>query len=324
MPEISVVIPIYNVEPYLNRCVDSIINQTYSNFQLILVDDGSPDNCGKICDEYAKKDSRIHVIHRENGGLSAARNNGIDWVFDNSFTKWITFIDSDDWVTPNYLEKLIQTAKDFKVDIVIGNSQHVHDGESEKDSGYGCINEFFPEELWVKNKDLSVVAWGKLYKTKLFEKIKYPEGKIHEDEFTTYQLLFSQKKVAVNSAKIYVYFFSSSSIMRSEWTPKKLDSLEAFQEQLLFFKKNKYRQAYKESKKQYMFSITHNLNEIEKSKNKKQNYKLMKKRIQKYLYSRYHNKLLSSMLFCGFYIKKIRIELFFTVRLKAIKNKVTS
>ena len=114
MPTISVIVPVYKVEKYIHRCVDSILSQTFTDFELILVDDGSPDNCGKICDEYAEKDIRIHVIHQENGGLSAARNAGIDWVFANSDSEWITFIDSDDWVHPEYLERLLCLVLDRK------------------------------------------------------------------------------------------------------------------------------------------------------------------------------------------------------------------
>ena len=110
MPTISVIVPVYKVEKYIHRCVDSILNQTFSDFELILVDDGSPDNCGAICDEYAAKDSRVVVIHQENGGLSAARNAGIDWAFANSDSQWLSFIDSDDWVHPEYLQKLLDTA----------------------------------------------------------------------------------------------------------------------------------------------------------------------------------------------------------------------
>ena len=108
MPLVSVIVPVYKVELYLRRCVDSILAQTFCDFELILVDDGSPDNCGSICDEYASKDSKIHVIHQKNGGLSAARNAGIDWVFANSDSKYISFIDSDDWVHEKYLELLVK------------------------------------------------------------------------------------------------------------------------------------------------------------------------------------------------------------------------
>lgn len=320
MPNISIVVPVYKVEKYLNRCVDSILAQTYSDFDLILVDDGSPDNCGQICDEYAKKDARIHVIHRENGGLSAARNSGIDWVFDNHFTEWITFIDSDDWIHSEYLNVLLDCNITQETNISIGAYKESYDNSTYSDLRKN-IRKLSPEEFWVENRSNSTVAWGKLYKTSLFESVRYPEGKLHEDELTTYKLLFSQEYISVSSDELYMYYQASSSIMRSEWTPKKLDSLEAFQEQLLFFKKNNYRKAYTESKKQYMFSVTHNLNEIKKSEDKKENYILMKHVIKKYLHSRYHSKLISSMWCCGLYIRKIRLELFFSVRVDVIKRR---
>jgi len=111
MANISVIVPVYKVEAFLSRCVESILAQTYRDFELILVDDGSPDGCGVLCDGYARRDSRVHVIHQENGGLSAARNTGIDWVFANSVSRWIAFVDSDDWVHPDFLKVLYETAE---------------------------------------------------------------------------------------------------------------------------------------------------------------------------------------------------------------------
>ena len=119
MPKISIVVPVYKVEKYLQRCVASLLEQSFTSFDLILVDDGSPDLCGKICDQYAEKDNRIHVIHQKNGGLSAARNSGIDWSISNSDSGWITFVDSDDWVDPQYLECLYNAVKLYKTNISI-------------------------------------------------------------------------------------------------------------------------------------------------------------------------------------------------------------
>ena len=116
---VSVIVPVYKVEKYLRRCIDSILNQTFTGFNLILVDDGSPDNCGLICDEYAEKDNRIHVIHKKNGGLSDARNAGLEWYFEHSDSKWLTFIDSDDWIHPRYLEGLLEAERIYSTDIVV-------------------------------------------------------------------------------------------------------------------------------------------------------------------------------------------------------------
>ena len=107
MATVSIVVPVYKVEKYLKRCVDSILAQTFTDYELILVDDGSPDNCPEICDELAEKHSQIYVIHQKNGGLSAARNSGIEWALKNSESEWITFIDSDDWIHPQYLESML-------------------------------------------------------------------------------------------------------------------------------------------------------------------------------------------------------------------------
>ena len=119
MAEISVIVPVYKVEPYLRRCVDSILAQTFSDIEVILVDDGSPDGCPAICDEYARLDKRVKVIHQKNGGLSAARNAGLDWVFANSDSQWISFVDSDDWVHPQFLEYLYRAIVDYNVKISV-------------------------------------------------------------------------------------------------------------------------------------------------------------------------------------------------------------
>lgn len=111
MPEISVIVPVYKVEKFLHRCVDSLLCQSFESFELILVDDGSPDHSGAICDTYAEKDPRIHVIHQKNGGLSAARNTGIDFVMANSNSHWLAFVDSDDWVHPDFLKRLYSVAE---------------------------------------------------------------------------------------------------------------------------------------------------------------------------------------------------------------------
>ena len=111
MANISVIVPVYKVEEFLSRCVDSILCQSYPDFEVILVDDGSPDRCGQMCEDYARQDSRIHVIHQENGGLSAARNSGIDWAFAHSDSRWLAFVDSDDWVHPDFLKVLYETAE---------------------------------------------------------------------------------------------------------------------------------------------------------------------------------------------------------------------
>ena len=321
MSNMSIVVPVYKVEKYLNRCVDSILAQTYSDFDLILVDDGSPDNCGQICDDYAKEDARIHVIHRENGGLSAARNSGIDWVFDNCFTEWITFIDSDDWVHPRYLDVLLNVNLQNNTEISIcGFMSSYDDSEFVKCSGESKVLQ--PEAFWVENKGNATVAWGKMYKTSLFETIRYPIGKLNEDEYTTFKLLFAQKRISVVSDALYMYYQASSSITRSKWNTKKIDALGGCEEQLLFFEEYGYKAAFCESKRMYVFSIKDCIKEIRKSEDKKKNRRLMKNTIKSFLYRRYHNKVLSTDFFCCIYIRKLIIEQFILIRINVLRNRI--
>lgn len=234
MPTISVIVPVYKVEKYIHRCVDSILGQTFTDFELILVDDGSPDNCGAICDEYAEKDSRVIVIHQENGGLSAARNAGIDWAFANSDSQWLTFVDSDDWIHPQMLEVLLEGNNNHHTNISVCIFQRT-DGEIKWDTQF-CGEIYEPKEAYRCNGVNMIVAWGKLYKKECFRNIRYPVGKIHEDEFVTYRLLFAQEKIYMVTTPMYAYYINPEGIMRNKWTPARLASIEAAEEQYAFFK----------------------------------------------------------------------------------------
>lgn len=257
MPIISVIVPVYKVEAYLDRCVQSILQQTYTDFELILVDDGSPDRCGELCDGWAERDSRIKVIHKENGGLSDARNAGIDWAFDHSDSQWIFFADSDDFLHSETLERLLNAAEAFCADISIGGYAETS-GEplkAEKDD--------LRPELW-KSRDYfiqknvnAIVAWGKLYRKSLFAEIRYPVGKIHEDEYTTYKLLFACEDVAVVSAPLYGYYANPEGITKSRWSPKRLDALVAFQERIRFFKAKKDKELVAFTVRTYAVMIAH-------------------------------------------------------------------
>ena len=235
MPEISVIVPIYKVEPYLARCVDGILAQSFTDFELILVDDGSPDNCGAICDEYARKDSRVHVIHQENSGLSAARNAGIDWAFVNGNSQWLTFIDSDDWVHLKYLETLYNMAVESNVSVSICAYQESNGITQIEDNKQNCVTLWKTEDFFVQHHVNATVAWGKLYKKECFREIRYPVGKLHEDEFVTYRILFELPSVVATDVQLYYYFQNQNGIMRSEWTPERLVAIEAYKEQIVYF-----------------------------------------------------------------------------------------
>ena len=244
MPTISVIVPVYKVEKYIHRCVDSILGQTYTDFELILVDDGSPDNCGAICDEYAAKDSRVVVIHQENGGLSAARNAGIDWAFANSDSQWLTFIDSDDWVHPEYLQRLLDAAVGFNVSVSICGYAQTEGEEPEIDPETLIPSLWNTEDFYVEHNVNATVAWGKLYRKKCFQEIRYPVGKIHEDEFVTHQILLQFPSIASIHAPLYFYYFNNQGITKSTWTPKRLQALEATAQQIQFMQCHNLERAY--------------------------------------------------------------------------------
>ena len=231
-PLISIIVPIYKVEPYLRRCLDSIINQTYKNLEIILVDDGSPDNCPQICDEYATKDKRIIVIHKENGGLSDARNVGLDICKG----EYISFVDSDDWIDKKYIEVLLDLAKKENADIAIGENIQTN-GVCNKPKNISKIQVFSSKDalnhLFSLNHIAFITSWGKLYKTELFFNLNFPIGKFHEDEFTTYILFYRSAKIAYTSEVLYYYFRHTNSITgsRHPW-----DVLEFLEQRYLFFK----------------------------------------------------------------------------------------
>lgn len=234
MAKISVIVPVYKVEPFLQRCVDSILAQTYAEFELILVDDGSPDSCGDMCDCYADRDSRVHVIHQENGGLSAARNTGIDYAVTNG-SQWFAFVDSDDWVHPEYLQYLLEAAE-------AGNCRISACGFYRSAGEPIPVDEkVTPEALEAEDyycgeihEGITAVAWNKLYHRSLFEDLRYPVGKLHEDEFTTYRAIFAAEKIGVTPVRLYAYFQNPNGIMNARWSPKRIHMLEAFDQQIAF------------------------------------------------------------------------------------------
>lgn len=235
--KVAVVIPVYNVEPYLRRCVDSVLRQTFRDYDLILVDDGSTDGCGRICDEYAAQDGRVRVIHRKNGGLSAARNTGIDWALANSSAEYLAFVDSDDWVSPLYLEALLRGCDETGCRISAVGIRSVT-GETDF-PGCGRIDfEKLPvEQYWQMSDSLYTVAWAKLYHRELFGDVRFPVGRLHEDEFTTYRLVFQEKDIAVSAAELYAYYQRQGSISRSRWTDRRMDAIDGISAQVSFFEK---------------------------------------------------------------------------------------
>lgn len=278
MPEISVIVPVYKVEPYLHRCVDSILGQTYSDFELILVDDGSPDHCGVICDEYAAKDSRVHVIHQENGGLSAARNAGLDWVFANSDSQWLAFIDSDDWVHRDYLKVLLENALTHHADIsacdLLQTDAYCQDGEVCQEV---CCES--PEQAYCAHYGYGMAAWRKLYRKSLFETLRFPVGKLHEDCYVTHIPLFSANRVAISTARLYYYYSNPGSITRKKWSEKRLQEMEAHQVRLAWLQAHGFQEAVRREQEEAILVLATQLQAIRELDHRDPLYKKYEKTI---------------------------------------------
>lgn len=245
---ISVIVPIYNVEKYLTKCIESIINQTYENLEIILVDDGSPDNCPIICDEYAKRDSRVKVIHKKNGGLSDARNAGLDIATG----EYIMFIDSDDFVEIDMMESMMNNMIDNNVDLVVCNIKYIYDNSekvkyNQKDK---VLDKYEAMQEYIKDGIVQAVAWNKLYKRNLINGMRYKVGKINEDEFFTYKIVDRINKIYYNSKPFYNYVQRNTSIM-GLYSIKRLDAVEASYERLNFIKE-RYPELYVEEKKNFI------------------------------------------------------------------------
>ncbi|MBR4721119.1 MAG: glycosyltransferase family 2 protein [Clostridia bacterium] len=244
MEKVAIIVPVYNVEPYIKRCVDSLINQTYKNIQIILVDDGSPDNCGEICDKYAETDSRIVCLHKENGGQSSARNMGLDWFYENSDAQWLSFIDSDDWVHERYVELLLKAATEYDANVsMCGFVGGIESSEYSADIMSGKAELLDPEKIWCENITWIIVPWCKLYNRNIWKEIRFPVGKVREDEFITYKIMFENKTSVINEP-LYYYFKNPTSTTRKEWTPNHLAIFEAKREQISFFKNQGFKRAY--------------------------------------------------------------------------------
>ncbi|MSS20121.1 glycosyltransferase family 2 protein [Pseudoramibacter porci] len=288
-PLITVIVPVYNVEKYLNDCVQSIVSQTYRNLEIILVDDGSPDNCGKICDNLAKEDSRIKVIHKKNGGLSDARNAGINIATG----KYITFIDSDDFIFADMIKSFVNCAEENHADLV--SAQHVR---CEQDDNYKEFNfnrwsysdvqqhvihgnnEGMRQFLY--SNDIGTAAWSKLYKRSLFKDVRYPYGKYHEDTYTTYKLVALCNTIVSLNQPLYVYRKNNASIMNEPFSDKRFNMVEGKLEQAEFIH-NFYPQYSKGANKDIIYACNQCMILLSKSTGQ---YKEVEEKLQK-LYRKY-------------------------------------
>lgn len=276
MAEISIIVPVYKVEPYLHCCIDSILLQTFADFNLILIDDGSPDNCGAICDEYATLDHRITVIHQPNKGLSAARNAGIDYVMATANSNWITFVDSDDYIHAEYLEQLYNAAKlNMSEYAAIGYMTIAQDCFEPNNHHYRTQivtvkpDEFFGRVYTFDHIKIPInIAWGKLYKKELLADIRFPFGKTNEDRFVAHEIAFQCDHIAVIPQPLYHYRIRENSIMRSAWSAKELDDIDAIRCQLHFFKIHNAPLSHTVAVHDYFRVVLRQLQRIQASKSK--------------------------------------------------------
>ncbi|WP_418934934.1 glycosyltransferase family 2 protein [Haemophilus sp.] len=224
---ISIIVPVYNVEQYLEKCVDSIINQTYTNIEIILVDDGSTDSSGFLCDSLAKKDPRISVYHKENGGLSSARNFGIE----KAHGAYLGFIDSDDYIDPDMYETLYNLIKKDNSDVAMCGLYNIY--ANNRDKQVDRIDTLLVDKeeaikIVLDGKLTTISAVNKLYKKDIFNNLKYDVGKFYEDAFIIVRLLEQCNKISITNERKYYYYHRSSSITTQRFTKKQLDMLEAW------------------------------------------------------------------------------------------------
>lgn len=237
-PKISIIVPVYNVEKYICRCIDSILNQTFSDFELILVDDGSPDNCPQICDYYFNMDNRVKVIHKENGGVSSARNAGLDIAKG----EYIAFVDSDDWIEEDMYQILYNTSVKYDADVVECDIFFIY---NHVDNINKCIN----GETQIGNRDFALerimkipssnFVYNKLYKRYTFKNLRFPNAKRFEDVYITYKIILKTEKYIYINSKKYYYFIRENSLSHMKnYSTELLEAIYSQEERFYSLKKN--------------------------------------------------------------------------------------
>lgn len=323
---VSIIVPIYNVEKYLETCIESIINQTYKNLEIILVNDGSTDNSLTICKKYEKKDDRIIIIDKQNGGLSDARNAGTL----KSKGKYICYIDSDDYVEKDYIKCLYNSIKTNKTDISQCCINYVDDeGNFLKKIGYEKNQVFDSKQLIIdtmeKNKLENTVVWNKMYLSSIMKKHLFPKGKIHEDEYITYKVIYESKKVSMVSECLYNYRQQENSITNKKYSLKRLDPKEAFKEKIEYFSEKGEEKIKYLSVNQYLSFLKINHYQVLKELNDKVNANMLYLEY-KDIYMKYkNNKYISikeKIKNMFFYISpKLYNDVFYNIKSK-IKHKI--
>jgi len=253
---VSVIVPVYNVECYLNACVESIINQTYKNIEIWLVDDGATDACPMLCDRWKEKDARINVIHQNNQGLSAARNIALDVCTG----EWITFVDSDDNIAEDYIEVLLNLVKKYDVSIAQCNhcakTSYVRKDIKYKQGVMSSVDFLLSNQYYT-------MAWGKLYRREIFENLRYPYGKIHEDMAITYKAVYEAKQIVYTEYPLYIFNIRVDSInAKNRYYLEKLAILQFLKEQVDFFELKKESELANKAYRDYAYELLSHYNKV--------------------------------------------------------------
>ena len=229
-PLVSVIIPVYNISEYVTKCLESVVLQSYENLEIIVVDDGSTDESGKICDKIALKDSRLKVYHRKNGGLSSARNFGIS----KAHGEYVALVDGDDFVKKDFVKAMVIAVEETGAEVVVCGFDEFVTREKVLSGKEAAI------KLLVEQENMEIVAWNKLYRRELFDGIEYPVGEKHEDNLTTYKILAKAEKVAYVSKSLYSYVKRPGSIMNEAKLVERLSArYKAAEEAVKYFRNNK-------------------------------------------------------------------------------------
>lgn len=299
MPRLSIIVPIYNVEKYLSRCIESILNQTFKDFELILVNDGSTDNCKEICEKYKRMDSRIIVANKKNGGLSSARNLGIDI----SKGDYIGFVDSDDFIDVHMYEILLNTINSYDSDIVICDYYKVNEYDikkyekmksNNKDIKIENINNIDAIERIITRDIKIVVAWNKIYKRSLFDNLRYKEGVICEDEFLAHRIFYKCNKVSIINQKLYYYIQRKGSIINSPFSPKDFDKIYAIKDRVDFLNEKKITNLIDKAEKSFMdYFVWNYFTGYQRLENIEYELKRLKKEFNSVFYRILDNKFIS-------------------------------
>lgn len=312
---VSVIIPAYNAEQYVGFCLDTVIAQTHKNLEIIVVDDGSTDNTGKICDEYAEKDPRIKVIHQENKGLSGARNAALDIMSG----EYVAFIDSDDFIEFQAIEILLGDCIEYNSEIVVYGSIDTSETKQIKHTITNNVQTFSSEFLLKNIEHISArdSSCTRFYHKSVFDNLRFPFGKQYEDSFVAYQTIQNSKAVTFTDSKLYYYFLSPNSIMRSDFSVKRYDMLLAFDNKLRVLKRNNCEKSAQIVYRDYLYIVSGMIGQTKyckgfshkfkkkKIKELRKKYRELRKINKDNPYFKGRFKLVSDLLYCFPIIKKL-------------------